>query len=762
MTYKKHIAMLAISILSKQAFSQNMNLEKTQIKSKKTSTQSVTTIDAQKIDQELISNITDSVRHIPGVQAGNTGGRFGSNGFNIRGIEGDAIAITVDGLAQGETLSPPTFAPYGMFGANRNTIELETVKLIKIVKGPNSVISGSGALGGSVAYTTKDPEDFLTADKNFAGKIKAGYDSRSEESLLSTSLAGRLGKVDSLLIYTVRDGSETEAHDSGADELGPSRGQKNPADKESESVLFKLLTTISDRQLIGLVYELTERDNQGLALSRDSAAYYDFATSDQSDRDRIGLFYELSDAQVFAFDNLEISLDAQELLSHGETAFSYDPSFGTDGDPSNDYLRIEDRSYHQESTNLTLAFEKNFGNNMTHALSYGITYEQTSVENELYDIRYASVTRNSEQTQNLRDPSWIPETDKTIFSAYFLDIIDINEQLSVNAGVRYDDTQYEPTVNEDFVDPLNISVSDSQFSAAAYQLGIDYTFIPNHTLSVRYGQGYKAPTTQELYLDTNSGANDGLVDTITGTTFDDWDVLSNPELEAEESTNVELTYLWDSENAQIKLTAFSSDYENMIVNVELYRDLGQVISPPPSCSRGVCTPADPTSVDVYTQAQNLGELSIQGVELESKFRVTKNLLLSLTYSTIEKGDELYNTSPDSAVLGLSYSSSNADWGVASYLTWTDAKDENNTRGGTAIKYPDSSTVLDLSAYYHLSSNVVISAAIHNATNEDYARWEVVKSVREGSGGFFSGVDGDGIDRYSEPGRNASLHLSYLF
>lgn len=56
------------------------------------------------------------------------GGRSGSNGFTIRGVDKDRVAINVDGLAQAESRSSEAFQELvrciRQLTANRNTSDL--------------------------------------------------------------------------------------------------------------------------------------------------------------------------------------------------------------------------------------------------------------------------------------------------------------------------------------------------------------------------------------------------------------------------------------------------------------------------------------------------------------------------------------------------------------------------------------------------------------------------------------------------------------
>ncbi|KAG0919509.1 hypothetical protein G6F32_016111 [Rhizopus arrhizus] len=71
----------------------------------------------------------------------------------------------------------PTSFNIGSFSnANRNFTDLDTLKRVEIVRGPASSLYGSDALGGVVAFVTKDPADYLKDGKDSYVGLKFGYD----------------------------------------------------------------------------------------------------------------------------------------------------------------------------------------------------------------------------------------------------------------------------------------------------------------------------------------------------------------------------------------------------------------------------------------------------------------------------------------------------------------------------------------------------------------------------------------------------------
>ncbi|MEM7000815.1 MAG: TonB-dependent hemoglobin/transferrin/lactoferrin family receptor [Pseudomonadota bacterium] len=736
--------------------------------------------------RQLTDNIEDTVRYIPGVQVNDTGNRFNDDGFNMRGLEGDFINVSVDGVSQGETLNPPSFQPYGMFGSSRGAVEIETVKAVRLTKGPNSVTDGNGALAGSVVYVTKDPRDFLDDGDDVHFGAKAGYDARSDENLFSGTIAGRAGAFEGLLIVTQRDGHETEAHDDGDDILGPDRGQADPIDRDETAILVKLNWNITDNQVLGLVYEDNNREASVLPLGREPApgtglgTYYDFTGDDTNDRDRIGLYYEIVDSEAGWFDSMEASADYQWLYTQGITTFNFNSSFSGDGTTTaDDIRRREDRSFGQESYSFAIDFSKSFDGDAAHELTYGLEYEQFSVQNRLFDIRWPDTNPASSISQFTVDPTWVPETDITRFSVYIKDEFNLSESVNVFAGVRYDTTEYEPEVDAQFQDPTGNTVNDADYSAFVGEVGLGWEFIEGHTLAFAIGQGYKAPTTQNLYL----GASSELVtDLITGQQFANLEEVSNPNLEPERSTNYEVAYEYSNERAFVRVAAFYSQYDELIQDISQTIDYGQTISYLEFTRRGPVTVS--TATDEFVRASNVGEIDLVGFEIEGQFAVTDNMNMIFGFSHVdgehqndgptingfEDGDELATAAPDSATLGISYDAPNERWGMSAFAVWTDERPEVSDRsisslnnGEGPVYYPDAWTTVDVFGYYQINDNLRVSAAVRNLFDERYVRWEVINNVRPGSGGFFAGASPElGWQRYTEPGRSFAINLTAEF
>lgn len=282
-------------------------------------------ITQEQIAREMSSNIKDLVRYESGVSVVEAG-RMGTSGFAIRGVDENRVAITIDGLHQAETLSSQGFKElfegYGNFNNTRNGVEVEHLKRATITKGADSVSVGSGALGGSVMYETKEAEDYLY-DKDYYASHKVGYATANNELMHSTTLAGRFADLEALIIRTQRKGHEFEnyGYDSYEEFLqGREREKADPYTINKESWLAKLSYNINDNHRLTVVGDTSEQTSRGndFSYNLNASDYYNRAetrlrhTDDKSSREMLGFVYENNKPNAL-WDSLKISYSKQHI-----------------------------------------------------------------------------------------------------------------------------------------------------------------------------------------------------------------------------------------------------------------------------------------------------------------------------------------------------------------------------------------------------------------------------------------------------------------
>lgn len=223
---------------------------------------------AKQLEKEQVSDSRDLVRHETGVSVVEAG-RFGSSGYAIRGVDENRVAITIDGLHQSQTLSSQGFKEifegYGNFNNTRNSTEMETIGQSRIAKGTDSVKAGSGALGGSVMFQTKDARDYLI-EKNWHLGFKNGYASANGETLKSFSAAAKQGWFDILVLKTLRSGHEFEnfGYEDYDDKVyGRNREKADPYNIKKDSTLVKIGVEPTDEHRITFAFDGYEHKSRG-------------------------------------------------------------------------------------------------------------------------------------------------------------------------------------------------------------------------------------------------------------------------------------------------------------------------------------------------------------------------------------------------------------------------------------------------------------------------------------------------------------------
>ncbi|HHV6323958.1 TPA: TonB-dependent hemoglobin/transferrin/lactoferrin family receptor, partial [Haemophilus influenzae] len=287
---------------------------------------------AKTLEREQANNIKDIVKYETGVTVVEAG-RFGQSGFAIRGVDENRVAINIDGLRQAETLSSQGFKElfegYGNFNNTRNGAEIETLKEVNITKGANSIKSGSGSLGGSVIYKTKDARDYLL-NKDYYVSYKKGYATENNQSFNTLTLAGRYKKFDALVVTTRRNGHELENYDyKNADSLtqGKKREKADPYKIEQDSTLLKFSFNPTENHRFTLAADLYEHRSRGQDLSytlkyqktnSDLAEDDSRHTNDKTKRRNISFSYE-NYSQTPFWDTLKITYSDQRIKTRART-----------------------------------------------------------------------------------------------------------------------------------------------------------------------------------------------------------------------------------------------------------------------------------------------------------------------------------------------------------------------------------------------------------------------------------------------------------
>jgi vitamin B12 transporter len=137
----------------------------------------VTIIGRQAIERQVSGNVGDVLRTVPGLDITRTGDAASVTSVMIRGSNARHVLVLVDGIPMDSQ---------GTGGATWETIPLQWVERIEVVRGPASVAYGSDAMGGVVQIFTRKGRG--------APHIEAGI-GLADQSLLSVDMS-LMGAVD--------------------------------------------------------------------------------------------------------------------------------------------------------------------------------------------------------------------------------------------------------------------------------------------------------------------------------------------------------------------------------------------------------------------------------------------------------------------------------------------------------------------------------------------------------------------------------------
>ena len=120
-------------------------------------TADVSVVTREQIEKMPANNVLDVMRTMPGVTVDSARSFYGTSTQNkviIRGMGGDdvngRVLVLMDGL-------PVMAAGTNIF--NWDTISLDTVERIEVVRGPASALYGSSAMGGVINIITRKPTE---------------------------------------------------------------------------------------------------------------------------------------------------------------------------------------------------------------------------------------------------------------------------------------------------------------------------------------------------------------------------------------------------------------------------------------------------------------------------------------------------------------------------------------------------------------------------------------------------------------------------
>ncbi|QTD56769.1 TonB-dependent receptor plug domain-containing protein [Parasphingorhabdus cellanae] len=142
---------------------------------------SITVIDQDRIERTQSVAVVDLLRNVPGVTFTRNGGIGTATSVSIRGADSDQTVALIDGVKLNDPSSPGG-------GFNFGNLLTGNISRIEVLRGSQSVIWGSQAIGGVINTITREP----TEDLSINARAEYGY---RDTGQIVGNISGRFGPI---------------------------------------------------------------------------------------------------------------------------------------------------------------------------------------------------------------------------------------------------------------------------------------------------------------------------------------------------------------------------------------------------------------------------------------------------------------------------------------------------------------------------------------------------------------------------------------
>jgi len=731
------------------------------------------------IQKEMIRDTRDLVRYTTDVGISDNGRKL--KGFSIRGVEGNRVGISIDGINLPDSEENSLYARYGNFNDSRLSIDSELVREIDIVRGADSFNQGSGHLGGGVNYRTLEAGDFLLPNKNYGVLLRNGYASKNREWFHTVGFGYIGDKVDLTLLYSYRNGHEMKSAGGGSLLKGRDRQIPDPAKHWNNSYLAKIGYQLNDENRVNFSISSQKISRYTDELSYEIGGLTYRETDDYQKIDTINTNYQYTpNSGPIALIRADIDYQKTKLGS-----INY----------KGDY--VSDKSIDKESV-------KKIDNRQTPA-----TYKRFSLRidsqpiNLLGDHRFSLQTYMSKRHfENVNDDLDVDSNKHSIYTIQnpvntkqygisLLDNVTFNDTYSANLGIRYDHTTMVPLdYNVPYKAPTKSvpkKPETAKFNNLSGVIGLNAQINENWKLNYLVSSGYRLPSASEMFFTFESN-------------YGNW--AANPNLKAERSLSQSLTLQGKGEVGELDFTIHHTRYHNFLFEQETLKSFENPYYDEDQCEWGI-NDACKYLLTPYQQMVNLDNAKISGLEFKGTLNLHAvvnsipngfSLFGAIGYSKgkLSNKESLLSIQPIKTILGLDYESPDKYWGIFTRFTYSGSKkgkdaqigeivrpssrtwvcaelgceateEENHRQVNTYRWLNGSSFTTDIFGYYKPLENVILRAGVYNLFNRKYHTWDSLRGInRRSTTNGLNWDTGYGLERFYQPGRNFAASIEIRF
>jgi len=681
---------------------------------------SVSVMTSEDIENEMITDMSQLFRYEPGIDI--TGSNGTAQNFIVRGMGADRVMMIKDGMRMNEG--------YGANGANdvvgRGFIDMDTIKQVEVAKGAASSLYGADAMGGIVAFSTKDAADLLGGEDLYVS-LNGDYDGRSDVFGAGVMTAFRLGNWETLISYKGRKGHETQNYTE----------ERENAGVDSNAVLAKTdyIIDATRKLTFSIDYYLQEVDrpddgsDKGNYFGLPGWQINEESSYNEKENNAYKVRYQDVDSGWAFMDSLDVNLYLNKTDQTDQFLLNHDtpPPFGVGG--SRDTVKND--LFRQETWGLSMSAGKLLGDERTHQMSYGFDVDSTDTFRPRKEVRTQS--DGTVIKDDLSAP--FPKNTTERLGIYLQDTIQMTDKWSLIPGLRYDYYSMDPKADEgyDNANPSDenvpVKISDDNVS---WRIGTIYKFTDSFSAYFQYSQGFKVPPYDlaYFYFDHVAFTGNGIR------------IIPADDLVPEESDSFEIGIRGDIGNFSYDLSAYRNDYDNFI-QIAYVETISEI-----NWDFGFPLPLD---VDIF-QYQNIDSAEISGMEFRLEYYLGRNVSMFLNGEWMDSedkstGDQLSTIQPFSGTLGLNYY--RGSFSMDAMLKWADDMNKNPEGTFTTGSY----TTVDLFARYEFNNRFMISAGVLNLFDKEYIQYSSIAGIPD---------DGRDLNLFTEPGRTFSARLKFEF
>ena len=530
----------------------------------------VTVISADDIKKTGATNLTDILETVPGVHIKPS--HFGNRPLvHIRGSNSFQTLLMINGNPMRDLV--------WAFGIFWKGIPVSAIDRIEVIRGPGSALYGADASAGVINVITKT-----------AGKIK------------QDEIGLRVGSFDSQAVWLQTGGtwqdyelgltaefSTTDGHDPYIKSDASSLAGEAQYGYDNQDIRFSV-----SKGHWQLLANLMKHDN----LQTGMTGYGNFDPVTSADDKRIDLDLIYDNKNLTNNWGLQAKVHYQDLDYSSGNGFQESPPSTSYPDGQINYMSSSEQQFSFELAGLYMGIKD-------HHIRIGAGYDWQDLYEVKQQVNFG--TGPDGNPINPGDPlvdisdtpyAFAPEKTRKIKHFFIQDVWSFAKDWELTLGVRYDDYN-------DFGDTINP------------RMALTWNTTDKLTTKLLYGQGFRAPSYQELYANTSISN-------------------PNPDLDPEESETIELSINY-------------APRDNLILGVNLFNF---VVS-------------DIIRKDSNRQFQNTGRLKTLGVETEITWHITDKFHFSGNYTYRNPDDNDYREVQEpeqDAYLRI-------DWKVLTDLNW---------------------------------------------------------------------------------------------